>query len=259
MQISDFGLELVKAFEGFFPKPYFCPAGVRTQGFGHTAAAGAPALGGVWAREYASGVLLRTITARYAAPVEKMLKRKPTQGQFDAMVSLAYNIGVDSFGGSSVLRNFNAGNDAAAVASFALWNKAAGKVMPGLVRRRASEALAYQGFQDVNFDGKRQPSGPIYGPMPRAVEAADAPPLISGGGSSGGAGVAITAGAFTTIGNAMNYSYADITAGFSVNVATNVTHWLPAGHRVDFNFALTNGASRIRAQDFGVHVIYLGR
>jgi len=188
MQISDFGLELVKAFEGFFPKPYFCPAGVRTQGFGHTAAAGAPALGGVWTREYASGVLLRTITARYAAPVEKMLKRKPTQGQFDAMVSLAYNIGVDSFGGSSVLRNFNAGNDAAAVASFALWNKAAGKVMPGLVRRRASEALAYQGFQDVNFDGKRQPSEPIYGPMPRAVEAADAPPLISGGGSSGGAG-----------------------------------------------------------------------
>lgn len=77
--------------------------------------------------------------------------------------------------------------------------------------------------------------------------------------ATGGAGVAITAGAFTTVGNAMNYAYADIAAGFSVNVATNVTHWLPAGQRVDFNFALTNGASRIRAQDFGVNVIYLGR
>ena len=168
MKISASGLELVKAFEGYFAKPYRCPAGVLTQGYGHTAAAGKPDLGGSWSKDYATKVLEETIGRNYAAPVASLLTRKPDQGQFDAMVSLAYNIGVGNFRKSSVLRKFNAGDDAGAVAAFAMWNKAAGKVMPGLTRRRASESLMYQGVPDLNFDGKSDK--PVYGKMPQNVD-----------------------------------------------------------------------------------------
>lgn len=166
MQISSFGLDLIKAFEGFFAKPYRCPAGVLTQGYGHTAAAGAPALGGVWTRERATQVL-RDDVARFCAQIDPLLTRKPTQAQYDAMISLAYNIGPKAFAGSSVLRGFNGGDDKRAVAAFAMWSKAGGKVLPGLVRRRASEALAYQGVRDLDFDGK--PDAPVFGRMPQAV------------------------------------------------------------------------------------------
>lgn len=170
MKISPFGIEMVKAFEGFFAKPYVCPAGVLTQGYGHTAAAGPPALGGVWSLQFAAELLGETIEKRYAAPVRSLLKRTPTQGQFDAMVSFAYNVGVGAFKSSSVLRAFNRGDHEAAAAAFALWNKSAGRVLSGLVRRRKSEALAYRGHKDLDFDGRADADEPIYGLMPQAVD-----------------------------------------------------------------------------------------
>lgn len=171
MQISDFGLDLIKAFEGYYARPYRCPAGVLTQGYGHTAAAGPPALGGEWSRDYATEVLARTVADRYAAPVEKLLARKPTQAQFDALVSFAYNVGVGNFQRSSVLRHFNAGRMANAQRAFAMWTRAAGREMAGLTRRRASEALVFAGVKDLDFDGRRDPDEPVYGPMPQAVDA----------------------------------------------------------------------------------------
>ncbi len=173
MQISENGLDLIKAFEGFFAKPYRCPAGVLTQGYGHTAAAGAPALGGVWTRERATQVLRDDVT-RFAAQIEPLLKRKPSQAQYDAMLSLAYNIGPRAFAGSSVLRHFNARDDKRAAAAFGMWSKARGKVLPGLVRRRSSEALTYQGVRDLDFDGK--PDAPIFGRMPQAVASVEPKP-----------------------------------------------------------------------------------
>lgn len=173
IRVSPFGLSLVEAFEGFYAKPYKCPAGVLTQGYGHTAAAGAPKLGGVWSRDYAKSVLAKTIEAQYAAPVRGMLKREPTQGQFDAMVSLAYNIGTGAFSRSSVLRNFNRGDMEGAADAFSAWNKGGGKVLPGLVRRRASEAWAFRGEKDLNFDGRKDPDRPIYGKMAQSVSAGE--------------------------------------------------------------------------------------
>ena len=67
----------------------------------------------------------------------------PTQGQFDAMVSLCYNIGIKGFLGSSVLKAHNRGDWASASRAFNLWNKAKRKVLAGLVRRRAAEANMY--------------------------------------------------------------------------------------------------------------------
>src|SRR5438067_4902133 len=61
-----------------------------------------------------------------------------TQHQFDAMVSFAYNVGLGNFRSSTLLKKHNAGDYAGAAAEFARWNKAAGKVLPGLTRRRAA-------------------------------------------------------------------------------------------------------------------------
>lgn len=170
MKISSWGLEVIKHFEGFHARPYRDPVGVLTQGYGHTSMAGPPALGGEWSKEYATEVLRKTVNDRYAAPIRAMMTRAPSQAQFDAMVSLTYNIGVGAFQRSSVLRHFNAGNDAAAVASFALWNKAGGRVFKGLVRRRATEALMYQGVRDLDFDGQRDAGEPVYGDLPRGLD-----------------------------------------------------------------------------------------
>lgn len=67
----------------------------------------------------------------------------PTQSQFDAMVSLCYNIGAAGFARSTVLKAHNRGDHQAAARAFGLWNKAGGRVMPGLTRRRALEAAMY--------------------------------------------------------------------------------------------------------------------
>ncbi len=82
----------------------------------------------------------------FSAKVDALLGgAKTTQHQFDAMVSLAYNIGpgAKGFAGSSVLRRHKAGDIAGAAAAFHMWNKQAGKVLAGLVRRRNAEAVLY--------------------------------------------------------------------------------------------------------------------
>lgn len=174
MRISDFGLAMIEAFEGFpnNGEPYLCPAGVRTQGFGHTAAAGGVPLGGRWTREYARSVLVDDLARLYEPGVRKLLKREPTQGQYDALVSFAFNCGLKALKRSSMLKFFNRGEYAQAAGAFALWVKAAGKTMPGLVRRRASEALAFRGVKDMNFDGRHGLNEPVYGPMPQQVDVA---------------------------------------------------------------------------------------
>ncbi len=67
-----------------------------------------------------------------------------TQHQFDAMVSFSYNVGIGNLTKSTLLKLHKAGDYAGAANQFALWNKAAGKVLPGLVMRRAAEAALYK-------------------------------------------------------------------------------------------------------------------
>lgn len=170
MTISERGLALIMAFEGFFARAYLCPAGVRTQGYGHTAAAGGEPLGGAWDKDKARRVLADDLSRLYEPGVRAMLKRQPTQGQYDALVSFAFNCGLAALKGSSVLKYFNRGEHAQAAGSFSLWVKGGGKTLPGLVRRRASEALLYQGVPDFDFDGRADK--PLYGVMPQQVQPA---------------------------------------------------------------------------------------
>jgi lysozyme len=83
--------------------------------------------------------------AKFAAGVSAAITGETGQPQFDAMVSLAYNIGVGAFKTSTLLRLHNAGDFTAAQAQFAVWNKQKGKVIAGLARRRAAEAAMYGG------------------------------------------------------------------------------------------------------------------
>lgn len=180
MTISEFGLAAIEAFEGYFAKPYLCPAGVKTQGYGHTAAAGGRPLGGSWTKAEARAVLRDDLSRRYEPGVRALIKRPVEQGQYDACVSMAFNVGLAGFGRSSVLKFLNRGKFTQAAAAFALWVKAAGKTMPGLVRRRGTESLMFRGIQDVNFDGRRQSDEPIYGAMPQDVDQAREKPMSSG-------------------------------------------------------------------------------
>ena len=82
---------------------------------------------------------------KFAQGVSAALTGETSQHQYDAMVSLAYNLGIGAFKASTLLRRHNAGEFDAADAQFAVWNKQAGKVLAGLTRRRAAEAAMYRG------------------------------------------------------------------------------------------------------------------
>ena len=77
--------------------------------------------------------------------VKRLVNVPLTQGQFDALVSLTFNIGVAQFQKSTLLRKLNAGDLAGAAEEFLRWNKAGGKVAEGLVRRRVAEKGRFVG------------------------------------------------------------------------------------------------------------------
>lgn len=147
MAPSDDCLDLIKTFEGVRLKTYRCSAGVPTIGYGATG----PdiRMGMTWTMVQAETRLKADVT-RFAIGVTALIgKSKTSQANFDALVSLAFNIGLAAFKTSSVLKNHLAGRNQAASAAFGLWVKARvnGKltVLPGLVRRRAAEAKLYSG------------------------------------------------------------------------------------------------------------------
>ena len=107
------------------------------------------AKGAVWTQAQCDARLARD-TACFAARVAILIAPAPaTQHQFDALVTLAYNIGVQKLADSTLLARHKAGDYAEARAQFARWNKAGGQAMAGLTRRRAAEAALYGGVVPV--------------------------------------------------------------------------------------------------------------
>ena len=87
---------------------------------------------------------LKVMVSKFANSVRKLLKTPcVTQGQFDALCSFAYNAGAGNLSKSSMLSYTNAGDKTAAADAFLQWNKAAGKVMNGLTKRREAEKALY--------------------------------------------------------------------------------------------------------------------
>ena len=141
MKISPRGLELIKDFEGFSSTSYLCPAKKITIGWGNTFYEDGTKvkLGDQISKTDALKLLEAVANRDFADKIFPAIKVKVTQNQFDAMCSLAYNIGVGAFLKSTLLKKVNAGDFAGAGEEFLRWNKANGKEVLGLTRRRERE------------------------------------------------------------------------------------------------------------------------
>lgn len=137
------GVIEIATSEGCTLVPYRDIAGIWTNGWGETLGV---VPGEVWTQQQADTRLCQRLT-EFTAGVQRVLQRPAGPYQLAALVSLAYNIGLRGFAGSSVLRAHNRGDFAAAARAFALWNKArvGGRLQEvrGLTLRRAREAALY--------------------------------------------------------------------------------------------------------------------
>ena len=79
------------------------------------------------------------MVTNFSSGVSKLLKIQVTQNQFDALVDFAYNVGIGNLKSSTLLKKVNAKNFSGAALEFIKWNKADGKVLPGLTKRRTAE------------------------------------------------------------------------------------------------------------------------
>lgn len=135
-RISETGLALIKQWEGLRLRAYRCPAGVWTIGYGHTGNVRA----GMEITEEDADALLVSDLATFERAVAQAVKVPLTQHQFDALVSFAFNVGVEAFRKSTLLRKLNALDYAAVPGELAKWVYAGGRKLDGLVSRRAAEA-----------------------------------------------------------------------------------------------------------------------
>jgi lysozyme len=147
MKPSNNCIDLIKRFEGFRGKPYLCPAGIPTIGYGNTSYQNGrsvtlkdPAI----SVEQAEKLLVDTVQL-FAAEVGKLLKVEVTQGQFDALVDFAYNMGASKLAGSTLLRLVNSGDFSGAEAEFGKWVYGGGVKLPGLVLRREAARKLFRG------------------------------------------------------------------------------------------------------------------
>lgn len=144
MQTSDKGIALIKEFEGCKLTAYQDNVGVWTIGYGWTQPVdGKPIRAGMTIKQETAERLLKTGLISYESDVSRLVKVGLTQGQFDALVSFTYNLGARSLSTSTLLRKLNAGDYAGAADEFLRWNKAGGKVLNGLTRRREAERALF--------------------------------------------------------------------------------------------------------------------
>ena len=136
MKVSQECVNLVKFFEGFEGKAYLCPANVWTIGYGRT-------------RNVQEGDRITEVQAErdlleeleeFAEQVLNSVKVELTQNELDALTSWTYNLGVGNLNSSTLLKKLNAGDKNSVPSEMIRWNKAAGKVLAGLTRRREAEA-----------------------------------------------------------------------------------------------------------------------
>ncbi|QHJ78224.1 MAG: hypothetical protein [Caudoviricetes sp.] len=143
-QISQHGLEKLKQWEGLKTKAYKDAGGVWTIGYGHTAMAGSPVpyQGQVITAAEAENILLKDLM-QYEAAVANNVNVKLNDNQFAALVSFTFNVGINAFKKSKLLKKLNNGNFDAVPTELMKWNKAGGKKLQGLVNRRRAEGYLW--------------------------------------------------------------------------------------------------------------------
>ena len=146
MKLDENGYKLIQGFEGLSLVPYLCSAKVPTIGYGNTFY---PSGKKVTMNDNPISLLtakwmLKETADKFAADVDKLIKSRLTQNQFNSLVSFAFNLGVAALGRSTLLKKVNANpQDITITNEFLKWNKAGGKVLNGLTKRRTIEAKIY--------------------------------------------------------------------------------------------------------------------
>lgn len=135
MRTSQKGIDLIKKFEGCRLEAYKCPAGIWTIGYGHTKGV----KDGMIITQEQAEEFLREDLRIFEQTVESCVKVPLSQNQFDALVSFCYNCGSGALRTSTLLRLLNDGKYSDAGKQFLRWNKAGGRVLAGLTRRREEE------------------------------------------------------------------------------------------------------------------------
>lgn len=136
MQYSKQGIQLTEAFESCRLTAYPDIKGIMTIGYGHTG----PEVveGSVWTQDQADSQLV--VDLQHAERVVSELVTMPlTQGEYDGLVDLVFNIGSGNFSSSTLLKLLNAGDISGAAGEFEKWSHASGVVVAGLLRRRLAE------------------------------------------------------------------------------------------------------------------------
>ena len=140
MKCSKEGLALIKKFEGCRLESYRCSANVLTIGYGHT--------GGVLETDVITqddaDKLLEEDIAKFEKYVNDNVTVELNQSQFDALVAWTFNLGVGNLRQSTMLRKLNEGDYQSVPSEMNRWNKAGGKTLDGLIRRRKAEGLLFE-------------------------------------------------------------------------------------------------------------------
>jgi lysozyme len=142
LTISEQGLALIRKFEGFSTTPYICPAGRKTIGYGHVVREGEyfPEQG--ISREEAEIVLKQDVNY-YECAINRLVRLPLNINQFDALVSLVYNVGVYAFEKSSLLKFLNMDEFEKAAGEFNRWVYVKKHKNRGLIARRAEESQLF--------------------------------------------------------------------------------------------------------------------
>lgn len=135
MQTSDMGIMLIKNFEGLRLTAYQCSAHVWTIGYGHTAGVKP----GDTITVDQAGQFFRDDLSQFEVAVSSLVSVPLSQHQFDALVSFTFNLGESNLKNSTLLKKLNAGDYSGAAEEFPRWNRADGRVVEGLTRRRLAE------------------------------------------------------------------------------------------------------------------------
>lgn len=227
--INNEGVLLLQDFESWADKAYLCPAGVWTIGWGFTKGVKP---GDVMTRAEGDRRLAEELR-EFTDGVRRLLTREANENQLAAMVVFAFNVGLAGLARSTVLKAHNRGDFDAAARAFALWNKAGGKVLRGLVRRRAAEAALY--LKPVRIEIPLQPLArvdipvEIDEPMPQLVDperSMSQSTIVRGAGIAGGvSSLTLAAEGARAVGE-IKYSLGDWLPYIALGVVVVAAGWI---------------------------------
>lgn len=146
MRLNNKGISILHKYESLRLEAYLCPAGIPTIGWGNTFYEDGTKvkIGDKITKQRADALFENILNDVFIPGVKKLISVRLNENQFSALVSFAYNVGVEAFKNSTLLKRVNNNpNDPDISYQFSRWNKSKGRVLGGLTKRRKDEAKLY--------------------------------------------------------------------------------------------------------------------